>query len=167
VAGATSSHAAAPSAPAATPSQGAGGVPACTTNDLKITAGVGPGGGTAGSVYATIGFTNTSKAQCTLEGYPGVSLTDRQFAQIGAAATRSAASAPSTVTLAPGATGDALLRIIDATAYSASQCGLETSAYLMVYPPNQTESYQIPYQTATCSKSSVKTLSIGAVTSGT
>jgi hypothetical protein len=155
--------------PSATPSPtgpagSGGGAPACTTGDLKTATGDG-GGGAAGSFYSVIDFTNTSSASCTLYGYPGVSLQGAS-AQIGAAATRTLTPGPGLVTLAPGATGHATLRMVDATVYPASECGLVTSAALLVYPPNQTQSVRIPFQGQGCSNSAVKILAVSAVTSG-
>jgi Protein of unknown function (DUF4232) len=151
---------ASPSAPAVE-----AGSAACATTGLKTTIG-NSGGGTAGSTYTVIDFTNTSQASCTLYGYPGVSLTTASAAQIGAAATRSTTSAPKLITLAPGATGNAVLRITDPTVYPAGTCGPATSAYLKIYPPNQTQPVQLPFKMAACSKSSVKLLSVGVVTAG-
>jgi hypothetical protein len=143
----------------------ASGTPACTTNDLKTTIG-NYGGGTPGSYYSIIDFTNTSSASCTLYGYPGVSLRNAEYAQIGAAATRTAKPAPSLVTLAPGATGNASLRMTDPSVYPSSECDQVTSAYLMIYPPDQTESTELPLKEATCSSSSIKMLGIGAIAAG-
>jgi hypothetical protein len=141
------------------------GAAACATTDLKTSIGNG-GGGTAGATYTVIDFTNTSNTSCTLYGYPGVSLTSASAAQIGAAATRSATLAPRLVTLAPGATGNAVLRITDPTVYPAGTCDPAMSAYLKIYPPNQAQSLQLPFKTIACSKSSVKLLSVGVVTAG-
>src|SRR5215831_16052069 len=73
------------SAPAATPATSpaaASGPGPCATRSLRVMLGVSQG--TAGSVYTTIVFTNTSNATCTLYGYPGVSLqTARPLQQIG------------------------------------------------------------------------------------
>jgi hypothetical protein len=165
-AGATGAHSApSASAPAAS-GTGASAVAACTTTDLKVSTGNG-GGGAAGSYYSFIDFTNTSTTSCTLYGYPGVSLTAASGAQIGAAATRSTTTAAKLVTLAPGATANAELRMTDPTVYSTGQCQPATSAYLKIYPPNQTQPVQISSKGTTCANSSIKMLSIGVVTPGT
>jgi hypothetical protein len=152
---------------AASPSASASavGAAACTTAELKTSTGNG-GGGAAGSFYSFIDFTNTSSAPCTLYGYPGVSLTTASGAQIGAAATRNAATAPTLVTLAPGATANAELRMTDPTVYPTGKCQPATSAYLKIYPPNQTQPVQISFKGGTCASSSVKMLAIGVVTPG-
>jgi len=159
--GATATAAASPAG------AGTGGTPACTTGDLKTSIGDG-GGGAAGSFYSLIEFTNTSSASCTLYGYPGVSLRDAQLALIGAPATRGVAPepAPSVVTLAPGATASATLKETDYTVYPTSECKPATAAYLLVYPPNQTQSVKLAFKSGTCSNPSVKMLAVSVVTRG-
>jgi hypothetical protein len=160
--------AATPSAPApATPTgaAGSGGTPACATSDLKISIGDG-GGGAAGSFYSLIDFTNTSSVTCTLYGYPGVSLRNAQSALIGAPATRNATSSPGVVTLAPGATASATLKMTDYTVYPASECRQVTSSYLLIYPPNQTQSASLAFKGGTCANPSLKILAVSPVISG-
>ncbi len=158
--------AAAGATPSPSGSAGAASAAACATTDLKITTGS-AGGGTAGSYYSFIDFANTSNTPCTLYGYPGVSLTATSGTQIGAAATRSTTTAAKLVTLAPGATANAELRMTDPSVYSTGKCQPATSAYLKIYPPNQTQPVQLSFKGTTCANSSVKMLSIGVVTPGT
>jgi hypothetical protein len=167
-AAAATGTAAATSGAQASPSTSAGqaGVAACTAADLKIATNGSAGGGAAGSFYSFIDFTNTSSASCTLYGYPGVSLTAASGAQIGAAATRDATTAAATIKLPPGATANAVLRMTDPTVYSTTKCQPVTSAYLKVYPPNQTQSVKVAFKGGTCASSSVKMLSIRVVTPG-
>jgi Protein of unknown function (DUF4232) len=155
-------------APAATAPAAAGsaGVAACTAADLRIAPSGSAGGGTPGSYYSFIDFTNTSSTSCTLYGYPGVSLTAASGAQIGPAATRDATTAAATVTLAPGAIANAELRMTDPAVYATSQCKPTTSSYLKVYPPNQTTPVQVSFKADTCANSSIKMLSIHVVTAG-
>src|ERR1700757_4722114 len=101
------------SSPGSTGAGGAGGAggsetPSCATRDLQVTAGRAQGA--AGSIYQVIKFKNISGAPCTLFGYPGVALAGGSpVTQVGAAASRSTASSARLVTLAAGATGNALL----------------------------------------------------------
>ena len=161
----TSGAAATSGAASGSGSAGAAAAAACATTALKTSTGSG-GGGAAGSFYSVIDFTNTSNASCTLYGYPGASLTSASGAQIGAAATRNTASAPRLVTLAPGATANAELRLTDSSVYSTGRCQPATSAYLKIYPPNQTQPVQISFKGSTCASSSIKMLQIGVVTAG-
>jgi hypothetical protein len=70
------------------------------------------------------------------------------------------------VTLAPKATGNATMRLTDSSVYPNSECDPVTSAYLNIYPPNQTQSVELSFQGTTCSNSSIKMLGIGAVANG-
>jgi len=159
-------------APPATspPATGAAGSPhvagvACTTADLKVTLGVSQG--TAGSIYQTIDFTNTGAASCTLSGYPGVSQAGGSpVAQIGAAAARSTTTPVTTITLAPGAVGNALLQYTEAGNYSPSTCDPTAATTLIVYPPNQTASASVPYSAQGCAATGVILLHVGPVQAG-
>ena len=138
---------------------------ACASAALRVTAGTSEGA--AGSVYQVIDFTNTGAAACTLYGYPGVSLASgTPLAQVGAAATRSSTAAPTLVTLAPGATANALLRITQALNYPSATCTPKATTYLQVYPPNQTVAIDLAYTSTGCTSSSVKLLTIGVVQAG-
>ena len=87
--------------------------------------------------------------------------------QVGAAASRSTASSATLVTLAAGATGNALLRITQALNYPSSKCHPVTTTYLQIYPPNQTTPVYLGYKSTGCSSSAVKLLSVGVVQAGT
>nr|MDQ2815222.1 DUF4232 domain-containing protein [Actinomycetota bacterium] len=123
--------------------------------------------GYAGGVYEVIDFTNTSSSTCTLFGYPGVSLVSGPpYAQIGPAAKRNTRSSPvKLVTLAPGATANALLQIVDALNYPSATCGPVKAAALKIYPPNQTAPIYVPSTSEACSKS-VQIMNIGPVLPG-
>ena len=151
----------------APPAEEAGGsaVEPCTTTDLKVWSADG-GGGDAVSYYSFIDFTNISTAQCTLYGYPGVSLTTASGAQIGAAASRRPTPPARLLTLAPGATVYAELQTMHLPVYPPGKCRPETSAYLKIYPPGQTQSAMILSKGPTCENPAVKMLSISAVTAG-
>jgi Protein of unknown function (DUF4232) len=159
------------SSPGSTGAGGAGGAggsetPSCATRDLQVTAGLAQGA--AGSIYQVIKFKNISGAPCTLFGYPGVALAGGSpVTQVGAAASRSTASSARLVTLAAGATGNALLRITQALNYPSSKCHPVATTYLQIYPPNQTTPVYLGYKSTGCSSSTVKLLSIGVMQAGT
>ncbi len=139
---------------------------ACPTKYLSAKAGLSQG--TAGSIYQVIEFTNISNAPCTLFGYPGVSLASgTPVTQVGAAASRSTASAARLVTLGPGQTGNALLRIVEAGNYSPGTCTPTTTTYLQIFPPNQTTPIYLSYKSTGCASSKVNLLSVSVVTAGT
>jgi len=134
-----------------TPSSAVTGPPACPTSSLQVKQGVSQG--YAGGVYEVIDFTNTSGSPCSLYGYPGVSLVSGPpYTQIGLAAKRTASTAPKLVTLAPGATANALLQIVDALNYPQASCGPTKATALKIYPPNQTVPVYLPSTSNGCAK---------------
>ena len=137
----------------------------CATSSLDVKQGLAQG--YAGGVYEVIDFTNTSNAPCSLYGYPGVSLvTGPPYTQVGLAAKRSTTSGQvKLITLAPGATANALLQIVDALNYPSATCGPTKAAALKVYPPNQTAPVYLPNTSTACSKP-VQTMNIGPVQAG-
>jgi hypothetical protein len=137
---------------------------ACPTSSLRVTQGVAQG--YAGGVYVVIDFTNTSDRACTLFGYPGVSLVSGPpYVQIGLAAKRSTSTPRKLVVLTPGATGHALLQIVDALNYPSASCGPTKATALRVYPPNQTVPVYVPNTSNGCTKP-VQIMYIGAVQPG-
>jgi hypothetical protein len=140
------------------------GPPACATSSLNVTLGVSQG--YAGGVYETIVFTNTSGATCTLYGYPGVSLVSAAHAQIGLAAQRSTSTPAKQITLATGASANALLQIVDALNFGAATCSPTQAAFLRVFPPNQTAPVYLTNTSEICAQP-VQTLSVSAVQAGT
>jgi hypothetical protein len=140
------------------------GALACATSSLQVKQGIAQG--YAGGVYQVIDFTNTSSSTCTLYGYPGVSLVSGPpYTQIGLAAKRSTSTPVKLVTLAPGATGNALLQIVDALNYPSASCGPTKATALKIYPPNQTAPVYLPNTANGCAKS-VQIMYIGAVQPG-
>ena len=137
------------------------GPAACPTSSLQVKQGVAQG--YAGGVYEVIDFTNTSDRTCTLYGYPGVSLVSGPpYMQIGLAAKRSTSTPRKLVTLTPGATGHALLQIVDALNYPTASCGPTKATALKIYPPNQTVPVYLPNTSNGCAKP-VQIMYIGAV----
>jgi len=148
----------------ASPSATATGPAACPTSSLQVKQGVAQG--YAGGVYVVIDFTNSSGSTCKLYGYPGVSLVSGPpYMQIGLAAKRSTTTPKTLVTLAPGATANALLQIVDALNYPSASCGPAKATALKVYPPNQTVPVYLPNTSNGCTKP-VQILYIGAVRPG-
>jgi hypothetical protein len=173
--GASASSAATSSAPAGAGSatspagssgggSGTGGAPPCSSRYLRADKGLAQG--TAGSVYTVIKFTNLNNASCTLYGYPGVSFgAGKPVTQVGLAATENPTTPRELVTLKPGGVASALLQIVDAGNYSASQCQRVTATWLQIYPPNQTVPLYLPYTSMTCAKH-VRILTVSAVRPG-
>ncbi len=117
----------------------------CHTGGLAVT--VGDPEGAAGSVYRTLTFTNSSGADCTLSGYPGVSLVTGAdgATQVGAAADREPArqgDAP-VITLSPGDTATADLKITNPGVFG-DRCTATPADALRVYPPDERDSTVVP-----------------------
>ncbi|MGD0606119.1 MAG: DUF4232 domain-containing protein [Streptosporangiaceae bacterium] len=152
--------------PAATSSSSpaAAGPAPCATSSLHVKQGLAQG--YAGGVYEVIDFTNISTATCTLYGYPGVSLvTGAPYSQVGLAAKRTTGTVKQ-IKLAPGATANALLQIVDALNYPPATCGPTKATALKVYPPNQTAPvYLASTGTTGCAKP-VAIMNIGPVQAG-
>jgi hypothetical protein len=151
-------------APSPTTPAAPAGPPPCATRDLKVS--LGGGQGAAGSTYTVIDFTNNSTSTCTLYGYPGVSLAGgKPVKQIGKAAQEDPATPRQLVTLQPGVTGNALLKIANALNYPKSRCDPVNASYLQIYPPNQTTPVYLAYQAQACAKP-VQSLLIDVVKPG-
>jgi hypothetical protein len=137
--------------------------PPCKTSELVVWSNNGAGGGTAGSVFYKVRFTNLSGHACTLKGFPKVSAVNLAGKRIGSPAQHEVGQKPKLRKLANGATATALLRVVDPGNFSPSTCHEVTAAGLRVTPPGQSHSKLIPLPFATCSRAGQKTLSIGVV----
>jgi hypothetical protein len=159
---ATQTAAASPGSQTPVPAQA--GPPACGTPAL--TASLGSGNGAAGSTYYAVDFTNNSGSACGLYGYPGVSFVTAAGSQVGAAATEDPTYPRQLVTLAPGATAHATLRVVEALNYPASTCHPVTVQRIRVFPPNQTTSLSISLAATACTNASLQILSVQTVQPG-
>jgi hypothetical protein len=136
---------------------------------MDLGAHVGLAQGAAGSTYQVIYFTNLSNAPCSLYGYPGVALAggSSQVNQVGAAASRSSATAAAVVTVAPGQSANAVLRIVQAENYPTGTCKPTATTFLQIFPPGQTTPIYLAYKSTGCASSSVNLLSVSVMTAGT
>lgn len=132
----------------------------CTAANTQSWLGLGVGGGTLGSIYYPLEFSNIGHTACTLSGYPGVSAFGANGSQVGPAAGRNPQH-HGTVTLAPGSTAHALLRVEDWGAL----CSKEVVADgLKVFPPGETRSEPVPFSFGACAHRGV--LIVGPVRAG-
>ncbi|MFF1573178.1 DUF4232 domain-containing protein [Leifsonia sp. NPDC058292] len=131
----------------------------CATSDLTGTIAKG-GGGAAGSVEVTLVLTNNGSASCALQGWPGVSFVgDGNGTQLGKAADFDRSTPHETVTVAPGGTAQAPLKITQALNYPEADCGPKQADGFRVYPPGSTESLFVKDADVTaCTKDSAPTL---------
>lgn len=132
----------------------------CSAAHTEVWLGDGLGGGVAGGVYYPLEFSNVGQHACTLTGYPGLSAFGSNGAQVGPAGSRRA-QAHGTVTLAPGATAHAIMRITDWGVLCSKKVVAEG---LKVFAPGQTQSQAIPYSFGACAHRGV--LSVGPVHAG-
>jgi hypothetical protein len=113
-------------------------VAACKSDQIAvvaITAGVG-----AGSTYQELGFLNVSTSQCTLKGWPSVTLLNGAGVQPGQSVptpTAPGTSPPAAVTLAPGSAATAIVQGSDGFVQYQSSCG--TYTWFVVTPPGITQ----------------------------
>jgi len=154
---------------------------ACATSGLEAWLGLGGAAGTggiggtgiqaAGGTYYTLEFTNVSHRACSLYGYPQVSAyaTGRatgsqgsQGGQIGTAAIRDTSVRPQPVTLAPGATAHAVLRVIMVSTRPAS-CEQVTAEELRVTLPQQDRASFVPAHIPVCAQRGQASLSVQAI----
>jgi hypothetical protein len=157
-----------PAASSSPPNPGTGaGATQCATRSLQASVGISQGA--AGSLYQVIDFKNISGAPCTLFGYPGVALAGgTPVTQIGAGAARSSDASPKTITLAAGATANALLKIAQAADYTPADCHPVASTYIQIYPPDQTTPIYLSYNSKACAKTTAPPqLLIGVMQPGT
>jgi hypothetical protein len=86
--------------------------------------------------------------------------------QIGAAALRGTAFAKVAITLAPGRTAHAWLKVAEAGNYPASSCQPATAGGLRIYPPGQTEAGYVRHRFSACSSGHAALLTVLPVRSG-
>jgi hypothetical protein len=134
----------------------------CHTSELTVTAG--RGDGAAGSVYHPLIFRNSGDRTCTVAGFPGVSMVgDNNGTQVGAPADRDAGTADP-VTLGPGQSATATLRVVNVQNYG-DQCSETPADGLRIYPPDELDALylQMPGLTG-CSNDDIVAMHIGPLT---
>jgi hypothetical protein len=137
---------------------------ACSASKLVVWAGEEPGGGTAGSVFYRIEFTNLSSGTCTLFGFPTVSAVNLKGKKIGAPALHSPGKKVKAVKLAQGQTATAQLQIVDALNFSPNECKPTWAAGLRIGIPGGYGTKFAPLAFQTCALTSAQILRVGAVT---
>lgn len=129
----------------------------CKTDQLDVTAAAEQGA--AGTSYYDIVFTNKSESECTLKGFPGVSLVkDNNGSQIGRSAKREGNTSTQPVMLQPGGKAVASLGITRAELHGDS-CAPVQSDGIRVYPPEETRAAYVPLKATGC-EGNVETLKI-------
>ncbi|HXS66695.1 MAG TPA: DUF4232 domain-containing protein [Streptosporangiaceae bacterium] len=116
----------------------------CRASSTTIWLGLGAGGGTAGTIFYPLEFSNTGRRTCALFGFPGVAAVKNGH-QVGGAAIR--AGSKHLAVLRPGQTAHAVLGIVEAG--NIPSCNMVQGANLKVFAPNQQASTIIPSFTFT------------------
>jgi hypothetical protein len=116
----------------------------------ELTLSLGHGEAAAGTLYRPLRFTNSGKRNCTLQGFPGVSyVAGEDGHQVGPAAFRVGPKGPA-ISLAPGATVNALVGFTQVHNFDPSACRPTPVRGLRVYPPHDTAAVFVPMDGTGC-----------------
>lgn len=150
-----------PAAPAST------AAPKCATAALSAWM-PGQGSGYAGGAVYELEISNTSARACTLYGFPGVSALGSNGRQLGSPASWDHAHPSRLLTLTPGATAHAVLRIVDVSVLGNPKqpCHPTKAAALRIIPPNDRTSIEIPFSFNACATPGPIYLSVRTTQSG-
>ncbi len=105
----------------------------CTSNNLAVWVNADSADGTAGTTFFHLDLTNTGRATCFLNGWPGVSATNQGGAQLGPAAARQNGVPAKTIDIAPGATAHSVLGYEDVQVDPS--CKPQNATFLKVFAP--------------------------------
>jgi hypothetical protein len=123
--------------------------------------------GAAGTIYYPLDFTNVSGSACTMYGYPGVGLAIRPGGSlIGAPASLIGTLAPTLITLKPGATAHAPLRVSDVLISNNCLHHQVPAKWVLVYPPGQSSALFARLRMQGCADRSLVIMVVGPVGSG-
>ena len=144
----------------------------CAASGLEAWLGLGTAPGETGETgirpaagtYYTLEFTNVSDRACRLFGYPEVAAYQESpvtGGQVGSAAVRDTSVRPKPVTLAPGATAHAELRV--SVSAQPAGCARVTAEELRVALPRQDRPAFVPAHIPVCSQKGQVSLSVQAI----
>jgi hypothetical protein len=120
----------------------------CKATDLSVS--LGHGDGAAGTQYKPLKFTNTSGRTCVIQGFPGVSyVTGDNGNQVGAPAFRDGQKGPP-ITLKQGETASADVGFVNIQNYDPVACQPQPVRGIRVYPPQETASMFVSFETTGC-----------------
>ncbi|HEX5407386.1 MAG TPA: DUF4232 domain-containing protein [Pseudonocardiaceae bacterium] len=115
-----------------------GGTAECKPANLKLS--LGSGDAAAGHIYQALRFTNVSKVNCVIVGFPGLSyVTGDSGTQVGRPAERDGAIGAQ-ITLHPGQVASTVVTETDIDVFDASACKPTATRGFRVYPPDSTAS---------------------------
>ena len=152
------------STPAPGPSAAAPVATGCAPSRLAVTLRPDAGGALGAPGSYSVVVVNSGTAACALEGHPGVSYVVGGSTPVGAAAAREGVAAP--VTLAPGGSAVAALRIADPQGVDRQVCQSSPVDGLRVTPPGSTTATVVPAPGSTCADPAVVLLTVGPLRAG-
>jgi hypothetical protein len=127
-----------------TPAPAPTGPSRCHTADLSVSLGQQDSG--TGHTGLNVALTNRSTRPCRLYGYGGLQLLDAAGGRLPTEQARVAQPAPRLITLAPGASAYSGLY----WAFSPEAAPCERSAFLLVTPPDETQSLRTTFAQQVC-----------------
>ncbi|MEO8538329.1 MAG: DUF4232 domain-containing protein [bacterium] len=130
----------------------------CATADLALA--TESGGAAAGTHFLALILTNTSGADCTVSGFPGVSLVDGVGQQVGEPAERNTAVAVQTLTLKPSESAHATAGFPNFQNFPSGKCA-GPSVNLKVFPPDELNALTVPLIDYACPGFSVQVFKPG------
>ncbi|GAA1337648.1 DUF4232 domain-containing protein [Arthrobacter roseus] len=130
----------------------------CTAGMLSGEIVTNPGAGAASGVLRELVLTNTGSKNCVLHGWAGVSFVANGD-QVGAAAERASEKAPVANELKPGASAAA--ELMETRAGKYTECEQVKTTAIRVYPPENTSSLLVPFESTGCANADIKLLTIG------
>ena len=136
--------------------------PRCQTANLVIWLPNGMGSGAAGSVFYKVRLTNLGGKACTVSGFPAVSAVDLNGSPVGKAASQEGKKGGA-VKLAPGASANFQLRIVEAGNFSPSACHPTMAAGLRVQLAGGGGAKIVPLPFEACAKATVSVLAVGTL----
>lgn len=148
-----------PFTPPATDGQSNPGAQAGACNASQLSGNVTPDQGAAGSVLASVNLTNTGSQPCVLHGYPGVSYVDSAGGTVGAPAARDGAASGTAITLQPGQSASAPLKITQPGTIG-QLCNPQQANGFRVYPPGSYESLVLSYPGQACGNPKIEQLQV-------
>ncbi len=153
------------SGPASPASGGPDSAPTCATTQLTLRIGGGLVSGGTDIFY--LYFTNNSRTDCLLRGYPGVSAVTgpaSSASQIGSGAQRAATGPAAPQLLKPGRTTQATLRFARTGNFVSPQCHHVTVMFLRIFPPGDpTAVYAGGLEEQVCAQTALPTMTITTV----
>lgn len=134
----------------------------CATDALELsTSGANSG---AGSTFYTLVFKNSGDLPCTLDGFPGVSLvSNNNGTQLGRSADREESIAHQPVTIEPGRTATAEVRVGSTGPLDPHACAPAPADGFRVYPPGETRAGYVPVKGLTGCSGDLPLLSVRPV----